>query len=91
MGIVRLRGRKEVGSTFLRVIERYARVLEENGGKLILVGVSQPVHEQLRRTGMLADLGEENVYLATGFLGESAQQAWADAHTWLSEAESGGQ
>lgn len=89
--IVRLRGRKEVGSTFLRVIERYARVLEKNGGKLILVGVSQPVHEQLRRTGMLAELGAENVYLATGFLGESAQQAWADAHTWLSEAESGGQ
>jgi len=89
--IVRLRGRKEVGSTFLRVIERYASVLDKNGGKLILVGVSQPVHEQLRRTGMLAELGEENVYLATGFLGESAQQAWADAHTWLSEAESGGQ
>ena len=86
--VLRLRGRKEVGSTFLRVIERYARVLDKNGGKLILVGVSQQVHEQLRRTGTLAELGEENVYLATGFLGESAQQAWADAHTWLSETES---
>jgi SulP family sulfate permease len=84
--IVRLRGRKEVGSTFLRVIERYAHVLKKNGGKLMLVGVSQPVHEQLRRTGMLAELGEENVYLATRRLGESALKAWREGQEWLSEA-----
>ena len=84
--ILRLRGRKEVGSTFLRVIERYARTLRKNGGKLMLVGVSQPVYEQLRRTGMLAELEEENVYLATRFLGESALQAWREGQKWLEEA-----
>jgi hypothetical protein len=49
----------------------------------MLNGVSQPVFDQLHRTGMLADLGEENVYLATRFLGESVRQAWEDAHAWL--------
>jgi SulP family sulfate permease len=85
--ILRLRGRKEVGSTFLRVIDRYAQVLRKNGGKLMLVGVSQRVYDQLRRTEMLADLGEENVYLATRVLGESTQQAWRAGQAWLSETE----
>jgi SulP family sulfate permease len=83
--VVRLRGRKEVGSTFLRVIDRYAKTLQKNRGKLMLVGVSQPVYDQLRRTGMLAELGEENVYLATRLLGESASQAWHEGKAWLGE------
>ena len=83
--ILRLRGRKEVGSTFLRVIDRYAKTLQKNRGKLMLVGVSQPVYDQLRRTGMLAELGEENVYLATRLLGESASQAWHEGKAWLGE------
>jgi len=85
--ILRLRGRKEVGSTFLRVIDRYGQGLRKNGGKLILVGVSRPVYDQLRRTGVLAQLGEENVYLATRLLGESARVAWEDAYTWLLTTE----
>ena len=85
--ILRLRGRKEVGSTFLRVIDRYSKTLRKNGGKLMLIGVSPPVYDQLRRTEMLAGLGEENVYLATRVLGGSARQAWADAHMWLLETE----
>jgi SulP family sulfate permease len=87
VAVLRLRGRKEVGSTFLRVIERYNEALRKNGGKLMLVGVSQPVYDQLRQTGVLAELGEENVYLETRFLGESARQAWEDAHTWLLKTE----
>ena len=83
MVVLRLRGRKEVGSTFLRVIDRYNKTLRKNGGKLMLIGISQQVYDQMRRTGMLADFGEENVYLATRVLGESARVAWQDAHTWL--------
>ena len=83
--VLRLRGRKEVGSTFLRVIDRYAKTLQKNGGKLMLVGVSQPVYDQLRRTGMVAELGEENIYLATRLLGESALQAWREGQAWLGE------
>ncbi|MGD8473555.1 MAG: STAS domain-containing protein [Anaerolineae bacterium] len=83
--VLRLRGRKEVGSTFLRVIDRYAKTLQKNGGKLMLVGGSQPVYDQLRRTGMLAELGEENVYLATRLLGKSALQAWREEKAWLGE------
>jgi hypothetical protein len=51
----------------------------------MLVGGSQPVYDQLRRTGMLAELGEENVYLATRLLGKSALQAWREEKAWLGE------
>jgi len=33
--ILRLRGRNEIGSTFLRVIDRYAKSIQANHGKLI--------------------------------------------------------
>jgi SulP family sulfate permease len=83
--IVILRGRKEVGSTFLRVLDRLANRLDANGGKLMLAGVSEPVYNQLDKTGLLARLGEESVYKATDLYGESALKAYLDAQTWLKD------
>lgn len=81
--IVLLRGRNDVGSTFLRVLDRLANRLDANGGKLMLAGVSKPVYNQLKKTGLLARLGEENVYIATDIYGESALKAYLDAQDWL--------
>ena len=81
--ILRLRGRNEIGSTFLRVINRYAKSIQANDGKLILVGVSQQVYTQLQKTGLLDDLGSENVYRATSIVGDSAITALEDARQWL--------
>ena len=83
--IVILRGRNEVGSTLVRVLDRMASKLEANGGKLMLAGVSEPVYNQLMKTGLLARLGEENVYKATEKHGESALRAYLDAQTWLKD------
>jgi SulP family sulfate permease len=81
--LLRLRGRDEVGSTFMRVIQRYAQHLKECQGKLILVGVSEPVLHQLEKTGLLTELGAENVYHQTSILGDSTRQAYQDANAWL--------
>ena len=83
--IVLLRGRNDVGSTFLRVLDRLGNRLKANGGKLMLAGVSKPVYNQLEKTGLLALLGEKNVYLATDLYGESALRAYLDAQTWLKD------
>ena len=83
--LLRLRGIDEVGSTFLRVITRYAENLVENGGKLVLVGVSEPVYHQLQKTGLLDQLGEENVYRSTSIVGDSSLSAYQDAKVWLEE------
>jgi SulP family sulfate permease len=83
--LVRLRGRDEIGSTFMRVIGRYATRLKEKRSKMVLVGVSEPVYHQLEKTGILDELGRENVYLATSILGDSSQEALQDAEQWLAD------
>jgi SulP family sulfate permease len=85
--ILRLRGRNEVGSTFLRVIDRYAKSIQDNHGKLILVGVSKPVYTQLQKTGLLDVLGSENVYRATSIMGDSSITALEDARQWLDSSK----
>lgn len=86
--IVILRGRDELGSTFIQTIERYNKALRAGGGKLMLAGVSEPVYTQLERTRLLDTLGEENIHRETGFLGESAKQAYDEANQWLQQQES---
>ena len=83
--ILRLRRRKEVGSTFLQLIDRYAQELERNGGKLVLAGVGNHVYQQLEATSLLEKLGEEWVYSATDIVTESLRRAIAEARQWLSE------
>jgi SulP family sulfate permease len=85
--LLRLRGRDEIGSTFQRVLTRYAANLKANQGKLVLVGVSEHVYHQLQKTGLLEALGKENVYLATSILGDSALNAYQDAEAWLEKKE----
>lgn len=87
-----MRGRKEVGSTFLGIIDRYARRLRERGGRLMLVGVSERVLWQLERTRLLRRLGPENVFPATPVIGEPLIEAYRTARAWLDgeEAEAAG-
>ena len=71
---------KEVGSTFLQVIDRYAEELKKTRNKLVLAGVSTQVYRQLESTGLLEKLGRENVYSATDIITESLQRAINDAN-----------
>jgi SulP family sulfate permease len=83
--ILILRGRDELGSTFIQTIDRYGQTLRDGGGKLVLAGVSEPVYAQLTRTHMVERLGDENIYHETSFLGESAKSAYDDANEWLAQ------
>ena len=87
-----LRGRSEIGSTFVTVLQRYAQVLQDHDSKLMLVGVDPAVRDQLAQTGVLKLIGEENVFVATPQIGEALNQAVAAATTWLDQtpADKGG-
>jgi SulP family sulfate permease len=87
--ILRLRGKPEIGSTFVAVLERYAETLKAHDSKLMLVGVDPSVRDQLARTGVLKLIGEENVFLATPHLGASINPAIVAAHTWLDQSPAG--
>lgn len=81
--ILRLRGRHELGSTFLKVLGRYTRELQSNGGKLVLTGVSDALNEQLGRSKYWELFGAENVFLARNELGSSTLEAVKRANEWL--------
>ena len=53
-----------MGSTFIGVLERYAKTLHANGNTLMLVSVNPAVYDQLKETECLQVLGEKNVFVA---------------------------
>ena len=63
------RGYDNFGSTMITVLDRYNQVLQTNGGKLMLAGISPGVMLQLERTGLLDRIGRENVFLAQPAVG----------------------
>lgn len=88
--ILLLRGRKEIGSTLIGMVDRYARKLQARGGRLVLVGINERVHRQLRRTRLLRLLGDENIYRATPIVGEALRKAYTDAQQWLASTDEEG-
>lgn len=82
---INLRGKSEIGSTFMTVLQHYSQALQARQGKLMLVGVDPLVRDQLAKTGVLKLIGEENVFVATPQLGAALNQAVAAANTWLGQ------
>ena len=84
-----LRGYDDFGSTMIGVMDRYVRVILQNGGIVKLAGVSEAVLSQLERTGLVALLGRENIYVAQRQWGAAATKAYEDAQAWLEERKRG--
>lgn len=85
---INLRGKSEIGSTFVTVLQRYCEALRAHDGRLMLVGVDPSVRDQLAKTGILRTIGDENVYVATTQLGEALNRAVADAEAWIARPSS---
>ncbi|MFO1158571.1 MAG: SulP family inorganic anion transporter [Reyranellaceae bacterium] len=86
---ITLRGKSEIGSTFVTVLERYAAALHARDSKLMLIGVDRAVLAQLTNTGVLGLIGKENVFLATPQIGEAMNRAVAAATAWLARPPAG--
>ncbi len=78
-----LRGRDDIGSTFIGVLDRYHQTLQANNGALFLAGIAPHVQQQLARTGLASQIGEHHIFLEQPQLGESMNEAIATAHQWL--------
>jgi SulP family sulfate permease len=77
-----LRGHTELGSTFIVVLERYAQALQAHGNRLMLIGVSPAVYDQLKETECLQVLGEKNVFMADQ-PGAGAREAYQQAQQFV--------
>lgn len=71
--VLRLRGKEELGGTFIKTITRYHDSLGAVDSYLILTGLNERLLTQLRDTGALDLLGADNVYASTPDVGESLQ------------------
>ena len=85
--IISLRGKEDLGSTFIAVVERYADALSAQGSRLMISGASSRVVHQLEVTGTMATIGADHVYPATSVVTESTLHALHDAHAWASSSE----
>lgn len=81
--ILRLRGKSDLGTTFMEIIARYAMRLQQFGSKLMIVSAAPRVIEQLTITGVTGLIGDENVYPADEWLGGTLARAHEDASNWV--------
>jgi sulfate permease, SulP family len=81
--ILRLRGRTDLGTSFMDVLRRYAEALAATGSKLVLVSASDRIQEQLRVTGVTDVIGTENIYPGDERVGATLKRAYRDAAAWI--------
>lgn len=81
--ILRLRGRTDLGSTFMDVLRRYAEELSGADSKLVIISADEHIHEQLAITRVTAAVGSENIYTSDEWVGATLKRAHADAREWI--------
>jgi SulP family sulfate permease len=81
--ILRLRGRTDVGTTFIEVLNRYAGALVEVGSKLVIVSASDRIVEQFAVGGLLDRIAPEDVVFGDDRVGAALRRAEADAVAWV--------
>ncbi|MBK9179456.1 MAG: SulP family inorganic anion transporter [Acidimicrobiales bacterium] len=81
--LLRLRGRSDLGTTFMDVLYRYAQALAAVGSKLVIVSANERIIEQLTVTGITEVIGAENVYPGDERVGATVGRAYADALSWV--------
>jgi SulP family sulfate permease len=88
--ILRLRGRTDLGSTFMDVLRRYAEELNAADSKLVIISADERIHEQLAVTRVTAAVGSENIYTSDEWVGATLKRAYADAREWVASNEPDG-
>ena len=81
--ILRLRGRSDLGTTFMDVLARYAQSLATVDSKLVIVSTDERVGDQLTATGITRVIGLENIYAGDERVGAATARAHADAVAWV--------
>lgn len=83
--ILRLRGRSDLGTTFMEVLRRYAESLRDVGSKLVIVSAGERLASQLEVAGVVAVIGADNLYPGDERVGATLRRAEGDALAWVAE------
>ena len=88
--VLRLRGRSDLGSTFMDVLLHYAEALRIQKSKLMLVSADKDMHSQLEVARVTDAVGSQNIYTSDEWVGRTLKQAYADATEWVADHERDG-
>lgn len=83
--ILRLRGRTDLGSTFMDVLRRYAISLASANSKLVIISADSNIHQQLAITRVTGAVGTENIYTSDEWIGATLKRAYRDAEGWIED------
>ncbi|CUK19960.1 putative sulfate transporterc/MT1781 [Ruegeria denitrificans] len=78
-----LRDVDDLGSTIIRLLSRYSKELEHHDSKLVLTGVNNKLQGQLKRTGLLKRLSQENVFEEQAEIGAALNDAMEQSRIWI--------
>jgi SulP family sulfate permease len=81
--VLRLRGRTDLGTTFMDTLLRYALELRSVGSKLVIVSANERIQEQLVVRGVTSVIGADAVYAGDERVGAALRRAESDAHQWV--------
>jgi SulP family sulfate permease len=81
--VLRLRGRGALHSATIAMLRDYAGECAARGGRMYLAGVGQEMQDQLRRTGLLDELGPDAIVEATDELYGACAVAQERGRVWL--------
>ncbi len=85
--ILRLRGRSDLGTTFMDVLRRYAESLLAVESKFVIVSANARIQEQLAVTGITRLIGASNIYEGDERVGATLRRAYQDARSWVDDHE----
>ncbi len=83
--LLRLRGRTDLGTTFMDVLRRYAISLQQVGSRLMLVSTNPEIEQQLKVAGIEAVIGSDAIYRGDERVGATIARAEADATAWVAQ------
>lgn len=84
--VLRMRGQTQVGATLVDVLDDYADLLAQAGGRLYLTGVNEDVLARLKTVNKLQDGNDPLLFEAADKIGHSTRRAVEDAIGWRTAA-----
>ena len=85
--IINLHAREDLGSTFMRTIDRYSQDLKNHGSRLMLAEVEPSLREQLALAGIVDSISRRSIFVRTEEVGGSLYEAYAVAEEWVSQQQ----
>ena len=81
--IINLHDRSYLSTNVVVWMRKYAQELKGSGNLLMLAEVEKSVQKQLKRTGVLDEIGVENIFMASSIVNNSVNEAFKAAYEWI--------